>query len=68
MEPESRPIDGPVKWRYNQRAFRPEAVAAYATRQAGEPWDTRHRFERWLLAGLTLVATAAITLIFLGVR
>jgi len=50
----------------NYRIFRPQAVEACATRQAGDPWAKRSRFEGWLIAGLTLVAAAAAVIIFLG--
>lgn len=54
--------------RYNQQSFRPEAVEAYTTRQAGEPWDAKRRFENWLVAGLTLLAAAALAFVFVGGR
>jgi hypothetical protein len=54
--------------RYSHQNFRPEAVEAYATRQAGEPWDAKRRFENWIVAGLTLLAAAALTLVFAGGR
>lgn len=54
--------------RYNHQNFRPEAVEAYTTRQAGEPWDTKKRFENWTIAGLTLAAAAAFVLVFVGGR
>ncbi len=52
--------------RYSHQAFRPEAVEAYATRQAGEPWDAKHRFEGWFIAGLTLLAGVALTCMIVG--
>ena len=53
-------------FRYSHQAFRPEAVEAYTTRQAGEPWDTKHRFEGLIIIILTVVAAAAIICVFLG--
>jgi hypothetical protein len=50
----------------NYRIFRPQAVEACATRQAGDPWAARMRFESWLITGLTLIAAAAAALIFRG--
>jgi hypothetical protein len=50
----------------NYRIFRPQAVEACATRQAGDPWAKRSRFEAWLIAGLTLVAAAAAAIILRG--
>jgi hypothetical protein len=52
--------DGKVKRIDNHRIFRPEAVEAYCTRRAGEPWSARLRGERWIIIALTLVAIAAI--------
>jgi len=54
--------------RYSHQTFRPEAVEAYATRQAGEPWDAKHRFEGWIIALLTLVAALALIFVILGGR
>ena len=50
----------------NYRIFRPQAVEACATRQAGEPWAKRSRFEGWLIAALTLAAASAAAIIFRG--
>ena len=50
----------------NYRIFRPQAVEACATRQAGDPWSKRSRMEGWIIAGLTLVAAAAAAIIFRG--
>ena len=50
----------------NYRIFRPQAVEATATRQAGDPWAARLRFESWIIIGLTLIAAAAATIIFRG--
>jgi hypothetical protein len=50
----------------NYRIFRPQAVEACTTRQAGDPWAKRSRFETWLIAGLTLVTGAAAAIIFRG--
>lgn len=60
------PSNGNVAVRHldNHRIFRPQAVEAYSTRQAGEPWGARARFEGWIIAGLSLMALAAI--VFLG--
>jgi hypothetical protein len=55
-------------WLYSDEVFRPAAVEAYTTRQAGEPWDAKHRFEGWLTVGLTVVAAAALFCLFLGGR
>jgi hypothetical protein len=52
----------------NHQTFRPEAVEAYTTRQAGEAWDAKHRLEAWIIAGLTIAAAAATTFMFLGAR
>jgi hypothetical protein len=52
--------------RYSHQAFRPEAVEAYATRQAGEPWDSKYGFESWMIAGLTILAAVALTFVFAG--
>jgi hypothetical protein len=54
--------------RYSHQSFRPEAVEAYATRQAGEPWDAKQCFENWMIAGLTLLAAAALAFLLLGGR
>ncbi|MGA2077229.1 MAG: hypothetical protein ABSH52_27375 [Terriglobia bacterium] len=51
---------------HNYRIFRPQAVEACTTRQAGDPWTKRSRFETWLIAGLTLVTGAAAAIIFRG--
>jgi hypothetical protein len=50
----------------NYRLFRPQAVEASTTRQAGDPWAVRMRFESWIITGLTLIAAAAAALIFRG--
>jgi hypothetical protein len=50
----------------NYRIFRPQAVEASATRQAGDPWAARVCLETWLIAGLTVIAAAAAALIFRG--
>jgi hypothetical protein len=52
----------------NHRIFRPQAVEAYSTRQAGDPWGARPRFEGWIIAGLTLMAAVAAAMVFLGGR
>ena len=62
------PKGNPVIRQYNHQTFRPEAVEAYATRQAGEPWNARHRWESLIIVVLTLAATAGVTFIFLGVH
>lgn len=54
--------------RYSHQNFRPEAVEAYATRQAGEPWDSKRRFENWIVAGLTALAVTAVSLVLMGGR
>jgi hypothetical protein len=50
----------------NYRIFRPQAVEAIATRQAGDPWAARVRFESWIIIGLTLIAAGAAAIIFRG--
>lgn len=50
----------------NHRIFRPEAVEAYSTRRAGEPWVARPRFEGWLIVVLTIIAFAGAVLIWVG--
>jgi hypothetical protein len=62
------PPENNTTLRYSHQSFRPEAVEAYATRQAGEPWDAKRGFENWIVAGLTLLAAAALTLVFAGGR
>jgi hypothetical protein len=62
------PSENNTPLRYSQQSFRPEAVEAYATRQAGEPWDSKRRFENWVVAGLTLLAGAAVIFVFGGGR
>jgi len=70
MQPADSPAETPMEnkktFRYSHQSFRPEAVEAYTTRQAGEPWDAKHRFENWIIAGLTFAATAALTFVLLG--
>jgi hypothetical protein len=63
-----RPTENSKTFRYNHQTFRPEAVEAYTTRQAGEAWDAKHRLEAWIIAGLTIAAAAATTFMFLGAR
>jgi apolipoprotein N-acyltransferase len=60
------PPNGNGKHLNNYRIFRPQAVEASATRQTGEPWAARIRLESWIIAGLTLIATAAAVIIFRG--
>jgi len=55
-------------WLTSYEVFRPEAVEAYTTRQAGEPWDAKHRFEGSIKVLLTVLSIAALTFIFLGGR
>jgi hypothetical protein len=62
------PPENNTTLRYSHQNFRPEAVEAYATRQAGEPWDAKRGFENWIVGGLTLLAAAALTLVFAGGR
>jgi len=64
--PEQSPIQKKAIRHYNYQTFRAEAVEAYTTRQAGEPWNAKHHFEGWIIGGLTVVAAAGITLILLG--
>jgi hypothetical protein len=63
-----QPIDSKVKRLDNHRVFRPEAVEAYTTRRAGDAWIARTRLEGWLIAGLTIMAAAAVVFMFLGGR
>jgi hypothetical protein len=60
------PANGSGEHLNNERIFRPQAVEARATRQAGDPWVARTRFETWIIAGLTLIAALAAALIFRG--
>jgi hypothetical protein len=60
--------DRKVKRLDNHRVFRPEAVEAYTTRRAGEVWVARIRGEWWSIAGLTILAAAAVAVLFLGGR
>ncbi len=62
------PSENNTTLRYSHQNFRPEAVEAYATRQAGEPWDAKRRFENWMVAVLTALAAAALSLVFMGGR
>lgn len=57
-----------VKRLDNHRIFRPEAVEAYTTRRAGDPWVAKIRWERWIIAGLTIIAATAMVFLFLGGR
>ena len=50
----------------NARIFRPEAIEAYVTRRAGDPWLAGTRGERIAIVLLTLVAIAAAILIVRG--
>jgi hypothetical protein len=52
----------------NYQIYRPEAVKAYSLRRAGEPWDTRLRFEGSLIVGLTLLAIIASVALLVGGR
>lgn len=63
MQPENK-----KSLRYNHQAFREEAVEAYTTRQAGEPWDLRLRFETFAIIVLTVLAAAALVLVLWGGR
>jgi hypothetical protein len=63
-----QPVDSKVKRLDNHRVFRPEAVEAYTTRRAGDAWIARTRLEGWLIAGLTILAGAAIAFMFMGGR
>lgn len=51
---------------YDHHTFRPEAVEAHATRQAGEPWQRKQRLEGLLIAVLTLFAAAGLICILMG--
>ena len=66
MPPKNQAIDSNARWQYNHRTFRPEAVEAYATRQAGEPWCAGLRGEPWLIAALSIAVAAAMTLVYWG--
>jgi hypothetical protein len=57
-----------TRWRYGQEFFRAEAVEAYTTRQAGEPWEKKQRFEGLIVAALSVMAAAALALICAGGR
>jgi len=63
-----QPVDRTVKRLDNHRVFRPEAVEAYTTRRAGDVWVARIRGEWWSIAGLTILAAAAVGFLFLGGR
>ncbi len=63
-----QPTDRQLKRMDNHRIFRPEAVEAYTTRRAGDAWVARIRGEWWSIAGLTVMAGAAVLLLFLGGR
>lgn len=52
----------------NYRLYRPEAVAAYSMRGAGEPWAARLPLEGWLIIGLTLLAVVAAVALYIGER
>jgi len=52
----------------NYRVFRPEAVEAYSTRRAGEPWNARLPFELRIAALLTVLLLAGIFAIGWGGR
>lgn len=60
--------DGKVIRHYNHQTFRPEAVEAYATRQAGEPWSTKHQLEGLIVLTLTLATAAGGTFVLLGIH
>lgn len=62
------PSENNTTLRYSHQNFRPEAVEAYSTRQAGEPWDYKRRFENWIVAGLTVLAVTALSLVLMGGR
>ena len=72
MQPVDRSAHSPrtkgASWRYSQEIFRSEAVEAYTTRQAGEPWDAKHPLEGLIVIALTLAAGAALAFIALGGR
>jgi hypothetical protein len=61
-------VAGKVRGLDSRRIFRPEALEAYTTRRAGEAWVAGLRFERWIIAGLTMVALAGAVIIWLGAR
>jgi len=63
-----QPSEKKAGWLTSYEVFRPEAVEAYTTRQAGEPWDAKHPFEVAITVVLTVVAAAALMFIFLGGR
>ena len=62
------PSEPKVIRQYNHQTFRPEAVEAYTTRQAGEPWNAKQRWEGLIVVVLTLAAAAGVSFIFLGVH
>ncbi len=55
-----------VKRMDNHRIFRPEAVEAYSTRRAGEPWGTGLGLEGWVILVLTLLTICGIFAILRG--
>jgi hypothetical protein len=63
-----QPSEKRRSWLTSYEVFRPEAVDAYTTRQAGEPWNTKHPFEGSIKIVLTVLAVAALIFIFLGGR
>ncbi|HVK63007.1 MAG TPA: hypothetical protein VM694_00960 [Polyangium sp.] len=65
---ESQEKGGKSNRRDNHRLYRPEAVAAHATRGAGEPWEGRLPAEHAILAVLTLLAAAGLVALYLGAR
>jgi hypothetical protein len=70
MQPADRSIQTPknntVIRNYNHQTFRPEAVEAHTTRQAGEPWNANYRFEGLMIVGLTIVAAVGLTFVIAG--
>jgi hypothetical protein len=52
----------------NHRVFRPEAVEAWSTRRAGEPWHAHAPWERLLIVLLTLLTVAAMIALWIGGR
>ncbi len=60
------PKSNSVVRNYNHQTFRPEAVEAHTTRQAGEPWNGRQRFEGLIIVALTLVAAAGLICMIVG--
>jgi hypothetical protein len=62
------PGNGNAKRFDNYKIFRLQAVQAHAMRRAGEPWQAGLRFERIMIAALTVLAIAAMVVLFRAAR